>query len=258
MANWLDKALGRKGSTTSIEIVPFEIQCECGSRLTGIRADRAKRAICAQCGEAHFILPVNQYPISERTYFAQQESNDASPNTARGNQNSQAEQVSSPADAYVIQTDDLSAAVTDDDDYEFLDDGPVELDVSNSRANDAAGDLLDFLNEPPEPATRSRKRRDSLYEAPQGDQLNPVDDDGPPHDAARPGKSRRSGETSRPARIPSGKIEVRRSGADGGETRKRLIVVVAGIFVVIAGMAFWAIRSQSVDQAEARLTTSLM
>lgn len=70
MANWLDKALGRGQPATPVAVVPFEIRCDCGAPLTGVRAQRFKRAICAQCGEAHFILPVNQYAESERTYFA--------------------------------------------------------------------------------------------------------------------------------------------------------------------------------------------
>ncbi len=128
MANWLDKALGRKDSTTSIEVVPFDLRCECGSRLTGVRSDRAKRAICGQCGEAHFILPTNQYPESDRTYFAQQETNDASPETGRATRKKQAERDSPPVDASLLKSDGLSesTAEVDDDDYEFLDDPPVD------------------------------------------------------------------------------------------------------------------------------------
>jgi hypothetical protein len=255
MANWLDKALGRKDGMTSVEVVPFEIRCECGARVTGMRADRAKRAICAQCGEAHFILPINQYPESERSYFGQQETKDDSSDGGQATRNRRAEQSSSSADAYVLEAEDLSAAVTDDD-YEYLDDGPVEVEPPESSANDAPDDLLDFLNEPPEPQTRSRKRRNSLYEAPVSDQQNPAGDDEPPKSAARPEKSRRTGGKSRSGKVPTGMIEVRRSNSDGGETRKRVIFVVAGIFVLVAGMAIWAIRSQSVDHAEARLTAA--
>lgn len=257
MANWLDKALGRKDSATSIEVVPFEMRCECGSRLTGTRADRATRAICAQCGEAHFILPVNQYPESERTYFAQQEANDASPDKGRAPRTKQAERHLPPVDAYQIKSDDLSASTADvDDDYEFLDDPPAEDEVSESPASVAPDDPLDFLEEPPEPRTRSRKRRDSLYETPQSDQQIPVEEKKSANDSARPEKSRRSGGKSRSANIPSGMIEIRRPDTDGGETRKRLLFVVAGVFVLVAGMAIWAIRRQAVDHAEAQLTTA--
>ncbi len=50
-------------------------------------------------------------------------------------------------------------------------------------------------------------------------------------------------------------IEIRRPDTDGGETRKRLLFVVSGVFVLVAGMAIWAIRRQAVDHAEAQLAT---
>jgi hypothetical protein len=68
MANWLDKALGRE--KTSVQAEPFELECECGTRLSGIRQERAKRVICPQCGDAHFILPVNPYPRTDRVFFS--------------------------------------------------------------------------------------------------------------------------------------------------------------------------------------------
>jgi len=68
MANWLDKALGRR-SATIIKPVPFVRPCPCGKPLTGVRQERARRLICADCGEPHFILPVNRYPESERIHF---------------------------------------------------------------------------------------------------------------------------------------------------------------------------------------------
>jgi hypothetical protein len=68
MANWLDKALGRR-SATIIKPVPFVRPCPCGTELSGVRQERARRLICPECGEPHFILPVNQYPESERIHF---------------------------------------------------------------------------------------------------------------------------------------------------------------------------------------------
>ena len=64
MSNWLDKALGRKDST--IQSVPFELNCECGTRLSGLRQERAKRMLCPQCGDSHFVLGLNQYPVASR------------------------------------------------------------------------------------------------------------------------------------------------------------------------------------------------
>jgi hypothetical protein len=69
MANWLDKAIGRKDDSRN-RVVPYEIDCGCGTRSSGVRGSRAKRVICAQCGEAHFVLPANPYPESDRQYFA--------------------------------------------------------------------------------------------------------------------------------------------------------------------------------------------
>ena len=68
MANWLDKALGRR-SATIYKPVPFVRTCPCGTKLSGVRQERARRLICAECGEPHFILPVNLYPESERIHF---------------------------------------------------------------------------------------------------------------------------------------------------------------------------------------------
>jgi len=68
MANWLDKALGRNDGSLD-QIVPYEIDCVCGTRTSGVRTARAKRVICAQCGEPHFVLPANVYPESDRQYF---------------------------------------------------------------------------------------------------------------------------------------------------------------------------------------------
>lgn len=67
MANWLDKARGRQASKA--DSAPFQLECDCGSRLSGMRVDRAKRVLCSHCGASHFILPVNQYPESERAHF---------------------------------------------------------------------------------------------------------------------------------------------------------------------------------------------
>lgn len=68
MASWLDKARGKEPSSAAT--VPFQVECECGSLLSGLRNERAKRVICSQCGAAQFILPVNQYPETDRSQFS--------------------------------------------------------------------------------------------------------------------------------------------------------------------------------------------
>jgi hypothetical protein len=69
MANWLEKALGRE-EAEPVQSVPFSLSCQCGFQLKGQRQERAKRIICSKCGVGHFILPVNRYPTSERSFFA--------------------------------------------------------------------------------------------------------------------------------------------------------------------------------------------
>ena len=73
MASWLDKAMGRESDEPQREQVPFEFDCDCGSRLNGLRQVRAKRVICPTCGVAQFVLPINQYPVSTRKFFVDEE-----------------------------------------------------------------------------------------------------------------------------------------------------------------------------------------
>ncbi len=42
--------------------VPFEIACECGHRITGVRKTSSQQASCSACGSVRFVLPVNVYP----------------------------------------------------------------------------------------------------------------------------------------------------------------------------------------------------
>ena len=53
--------------TAALDIpTPFEITCECGHRITGIRKATAQQAECSQCGAVRFVLPVNVYPSTRR------------------------------------------------------------------------------------------------------------------------------------------------------------------------------------------------
>jgi type II secretory pathway component PulM len=70
MANWLDKALGRQQAGAAVEAVPFELVCDCGQRLTGVRSERGRRIICKECGRAQFVLPLNSYPVATRQLFS--------------------------------------------------------------------------------------------------------------------------------------------------------------------------------------------
>ncbi len=69
MANWLDKALGRQSAHVAVEQVPFELECDCGKRLSGVRGERGRRVICKECGRAQFVLPINPYPVTSRQFF---------------------------------------------------------------------------------------------------------------------------------------------------------------------------------------------
>ena len=74
MSNWLEKALGRE-ETEPVQSVPFSLTCQCGFQIEGQRQERAKRVVCSECGVCHFILPINRYPISDRSFLE----NDNSP-----------------------------------------------------------------------------------------------------------------------------------------------------------------------------------
>ena len=68
MSNWLEKALGRE-ETEPVQSVPFSLTCQCGFQIEGQRQERAKRVVCSECGVCHFILPINRYPMSDRSFL---------------------------------------------------------------------------------------------------------------------------------------------------------------------------------------------
>ena len=54
--------------TAAVEIpVPFEIPCDCGHKVAGIRKPRIQFVDCSACGQSLFVLPVNLYPATRRT-----------------------------------------------------------------------------------------------------------------------------------------------------------------------------------------------
>lgn len=254
MANWLDKALGRKSSTTSVAVVPFDVRCECGARLTGVRTERAKRAICPQCGEAHFILPVNQYPESERKYFATQT---AVPDINESPRQTTPARETHPADVYAIDADDPVPPDGDVDpdiafDLDRNDDAKPRTPVDAvDDGEDDSDDLLDFLDEPLESERRrTQPRRNS------GDGLSEAESPA----QAKQTKTRRPAKTearkSRSADTPTGMIELTPETTEWSDTRRRIVFVTVGIVVLAVGMAWYAIRNQAVDHAEIRLTAA--
>lgn len=157
MANWLDKALGRQNSEQ--EHVPYECQCACGCRLSGVRGERGRRVICPECGEALFVLPVNRYPVSERRYY--QEGTSVSPLVNASDD---------PADVRQSAAEPLAptAPVTDTDEPEssvedFFAEKPLAYDWKETSGPE---DSLKPASKPAAPARRrpvaaSRRIRDN-------------------------------------------------------------------------------------------------
>ncbi|NQV24345.1 MAG: hypothetical protein HQ518_08245 [Rhodopirellula sp.] len=252
MAKWLEKALGRE-EAEPIESVPFTRTCHCGFQTSGVRQERAKRIICAECGAAHFILPVNPYPTSERKFFAgndqgQQSSLKSKPEPKR----------KSPATTVDLESTNKlspSESTTDADDL-FIDD---ELDTEP---------VLDLV----EAAWSTGSTRTT------SDEEEDLDDDGDDYELAdsdaeieltpqlpRKKKKKKTQPPTRPVREKSrassksdtrqeakreSRIERPDSGEDRGGQRLRLAAVAALIVIVVVAMIAWVVHSRSLDQAE--------
>ncbi|HQZ68873.1 MAG TPA: hypothetical protein PLY87_27485, partial [Planctomycetaceae bacterium] len=54
------------GTTTKDIVVPFELPCDCGHRITGIRRTSYQVATCSACDVSVYVLPVNVYPATKR------------------------------------------------------------------------------------------------------------------------------------------------------------------------------------------------
>lgn len=54
------------GSAPESIPVPFEVPCDCGHRVTGIRRTSYQIAVCSACQSSIFVLPVNVYPTTKR------------------------------------------------------------------------------------------------------------------------------------------------------------------------------------------------
>lgn len=67
MANWFGSSAGLLKGRAPDAPQPFEIDCECGQRHTGLRRQHHQRIICKSCGSAIFILPKDVYPASSES-----------------------------------------------------------------------------------------------------------------------------------------------------------------------------------------------
>ncbi|MGV2338666.1 MAG UNVERIFIED_CONTAM: hypothetical protein LVR18_33170 [Planctomycetaceae bacterium] len=54
------------GGSTADTPTPFELPCDCGHNVAGIRRPRIQIALCSACGKSLFVLPLNVYPATRR------------------------------------------------------------------------------------------------------------------------------------------------------------------------------------------------
>ena len=63
----LNKARARLFGTVTQDIaVPFNLQCDCGSPINGVRRVSWQIATCSDCDATIYVLPVNVYPATKR------------------------------------------------------------------------------------------------------------------------------------------------------------------------------------------------
>jgi hypothetical protein len=61
MAGWLSRTTSLFQQSQPVP-EPFEVECDCGSKVVGIRAPAYQRPVCATCERPVFVLPTNVYP----------------------------------------------------------------------------------------------------------------------------------------------------------------------------------------------------
>lgn len=67
LASKFQRVKSRLLGTAAVDIpTPFELTCECGQRIAGIRKATSQQAECTLCGTVRFVLPVNVYPSTRR------------------------------------------------------------------------------------------------------------------------------------------------------------------------------------------------
>lgn len=256
MASWLDKARGRE--TSKRGSTPFQLQCECGSSISGVRSERAKRQVCSECGSALFILPENQYPETGRSHFqAPIDDEEPVPKKPRSRK---------PA-AGNIHTDQTEA---------------MEADLhGKSQTEDATYSLRDIANGDESEATpdgngrqKSRKKPkaepDDVYEYDDEDLVYDADEEYDDIEADLQGSS--DGEPTVIAgvdedgwqRTPrkrkrSAKPEKKESSgiALPPAKKKRFLPVLLAFGVIVAGMIYWVVSSQARESAEIQLKKSM-
>jgi hypothetical protein len=219
MASWLDKARGKE--TPSAATVPFQVECECGLPLSGLRTERAKRVICSQCGAAQFILPINQYPEAERVQF------------------SVAKKPASKSAA-------IEADLTEDDERDLdemdLDEGSYGLSPVADESESSGSGQSSYSDD-----EFSDEDHDDIESDLQGDSvIAGVDEKGwraPLRKRARQKKGERSSEPKMTLPAP--------------KSPRRFLPVLLGFGVLAGGMIIWLMTSQSREQAEIQLKKAM-
>ena len=247
MANWLEKALGRNDAEP-VKTVPFRLACQCGRPTEGLRQERAKRVICVQCGAAHFILPANPYPVSERTFF---QTDDLGVTTA-----TTPGPKSPPPPTKVDLAAKIESATDADDPFIDPDEAPTEPEMDLVEAawstggsqtsytdddldeddgddyeladSDAEIDLSDLQKKP-----KRRLKREK-----------PPASTGPfsKRSAAQPADLREDKRRTR--------LELPAASEDRRRQRLRIAAVTALIVVVVGAAITWTVHSRKLDRAE--------
>lgn len=235
MANWLEKALGRE-EAEPIQSMPFSLSCQCGFQVDGQRQERAKRVICKECGAGHFILPVNRYPTSERSFFVDDGRGGSTATQPKAKKKP-------PATDVDIAAEQPSADQADDpfidEDYQRTE---PELDFveaawstgGDQQAYDEDGDDYELADsdaeiELPSQLPQSKKKRAAST---------------PPRKEKRAASPASREKKSKPVvQLPAGTEERRNQ-------RVRLAAVCGLIFVFAAVVVAVAIRGENREQAE--------
>lgn len=235
MANWLEKALGRE-EAEPIQSMPFSLSCQCGFQVDGQRQERAKRVICKECGAGHFILPVNRYPTSERSFFVDDGRGGSTATQPKAKKKP-------PATDVDIAAEQPSADQADDpfidEDYQQTE---PELDFveaawstgGDQQAYDEDGDDYELADsdaeiELPSQLPQSKKKRAAST---------------PPRKEKRAASPASREKKSKPVvQLPAGTEERRNQ-------RVRLAAVCGLIFVFAAVVVAVAIRGENREQAE--------
>ena len=257
MASWLDKARGRE--TSNRGSTPFQLQCECGSRISGVRSERAKRQVCSECGSAHFILPENQYPETERSHF-QVAVEDEEPVSKKPRSRKPA--------AGNIHTDQTEA---------------MEADLyGKSQAEEGTYSLRDLADAEESESTRqegngrkkSRKKPeadpDDIYEYDDEDLVYDAEEEYDDIEADLHGSS--GGESTVIAGVDEDgwqRTPLKRKRSEKPEKKetsgialppakkKRFLPVLLAFGVIAAGMIYWVVSSQARENAEIQLKESM-